>query len=205
MSSLLVFNRVYRLEIQSVMLVFSTHLVNCCPSTFSLTSPNPPPFPKSTYIIYRQCVAVGGEGVEGVLSCVVNHILQEFSTLFLTRFRTYKIASPPQTKHQLRRHSGIGVFIVPSPMVWSMREGGGRYAESRSRRAIYLMYTLSGHMYSKPHFPLQQSLSHLLRIYTLQKISMEYQRLAFTSKTFPRYKKLHLFSLCSVKIVEKAA
>ena len=34
-------------------------------------------------------------------------------------------------------------------MVWSMREGGGRYAESRSRRAIYLMYTLSGHMYSK--------------------------------------------------------
>ncbi len=27
-----------------------------------------------------------------------NHILQEFYTLFLTRFRTYKIASPPQTK-----------------------------------------------------------------------------------------------------------
>jgi hypothetical protein len=33
-----------------------------------------------------------------VLSCVVDHILQEFNTLFLTRFRTYKIASPPQTK-----------------------------------------------------------------------------------------------------------
>jgi hypothetical protein len=28
----------------------------------------------------------------------VDHILQEFNTLFLTRFRTYKIASPPQTK-----------------------------------------------------------------------------------------------------------
>ncbi len=41
---------------------------------------------------YRQCVAVG------VLSCVVDHILQEFNTLFLTRFRTYKIAAPPQTK-----------------------------------------------------------------------------------------------------------
>jgi predicted anti-sigma-YlaC factor YlaD len=27
-----------------------------------------------------------------------DHILQEFYTLFLTRFRTYKIASPPQTK-----------------------------------------------------------------------------------------------------------
>jgi hypothetical protein len=32
------------------------------------------------------------------LSCVVDHILQEFNTLFLTRFRTYKIATPPQTK-----------------------------------------------------------------------------------------------------------
>ncbi len=32
MSSLLVFNRGYRLEIQSVMLVFSTGFVNCCPS-----------------------------------------------------------------------------------------------------------------------------------------------------------------------------
>jgi hypothetical protein len=32
--SLLVFNRVYRLEIQSVMLVFSNPLVNCCPSRF---------------------------------------------------------------------------------------------------------------------------------------------------------------------------
>jgi hypothetical protein len=48
MSSLQVFNRVYRLEIQSVMLVFSTPLVNCCPSTFSRISPQlfPPPFPK---------------------------------------------------------------------------------------------------------------------------------------------------------------
>jgi hypothetical protein len=34
----------------------------------------------------------------GVLKCTVDHILQEFYTLFLTRFRTYKIASPPQTK-----------------------------------------------------------------------------------------------------------
>ncbi len=75
MSSLLVFNRVYRLEIQSVM---STPLVNCCPYTFSLTSPTPSPLPKVNvqYIMYRQCVAVGG----GVLSCVVDHILQELNT-----------------------------------------------------------------------------------------------------------------------------
>ncbi len=33
-----------------------------------------------------------------MLSCVVGHILQEFNTLFLTRFRTYKINTPPQTK-----------------------------------------------------------------------------------------------------------
>ncbi len=31
-------------------------------------------------------------------SCVVDHILQEFNTLFLTRFRTYKIATPSQAK-----------------------------------------------------------------------------------------------------------
>jgi hypothetical protein len=32
------------------------------------------------------------------LNCDVDHILQEFYTLFLARFRTYKIASPPPTK-----------------------------------------------------------------------------------------------------------
>ena len=88
-------------------LVFSTQLVNCCPHgrrnytcvllplycTFSLTSSPLPPFP--LYSIYRQCVTVGGGGV---LECPVDHILQEFYTVFLTRFRTYKIASPPQTK-----------------------------------------------------------------------------------------------------------
>ncbi len=33
-----------------------------------------------------------------MLQCTVDHILQEFYTMFLTRFGTYKIASPPQTK-----------------------------------------------------------------------------------------------------------
>jgi hypothetical protein len=82
-------------------LIFSTQLLNCCPHGrwnytcvllplyFSLTSPPP----LSEYSIYRQCVAVGG-----VLSRVVDHILQEFNTLFLTRLRTYKIAAPPKTK-----------------------------------------------------------------------------------------------------------
>jgi hypothetical protein len=60
--------------------------------TFSLTSFPLPPFPM--YSIYRQCVTVG----RGVLKCTVDHILQESYTLFLTRFRTYKITSPPLTK-----------------------------------------------------------------------------------------------------------
>ncbi len=54
----------------------------------------PPPFPM--YSIYRQCVTVGGGW--GVLNCAVDHIQQEFYTLFLTRFRIYKIVSPPLTK-----------------------------------------------------------------------------------------------------------
>jgi hypothetical protein len=68
-----------------------TILVYCCPSTFSLTSP--PSQTKCT--VYTDSVWLWGGGV---LSCVVDHILQEFFTLFLTRFRTYKIASPPQNK-----------------------------------------------------------------------------------------------------------
>jgi hypothetical protein len=52
MSSLLVFNRVYRLEIKSVMLVFST------PLTFSLVYPPPSPS-----FLYEQCVTAGGGGV----------------------------------------------------------------------------------------------------------------------------------------------
>jgi hypothetical protein len=87
---------VYRLEIQSVMLVFSTSLVNCCPSTFFLTSPTSPPS-QSKRTIYTASVWLWGGGW-GVLSCVVDHILQEFNSLFLTRFRTYKIATPPQTE-----------------------------------------------------------------------------------------------------------
>ncbi len=59
MSSLLVFNRVYRLEIPSDLLVFSTQLVNCCPHggrsytcvllplyMYLLSDLLPPPLPK---------------------------------------------------------------------------------------------------------------------------------------------------------------
>jgi hypothetical protein len=59
-----------------------------------LLSDLPPSQTKCT--VYTDSVWLGGGG--GVLNCVVDHILQEFYTLFLTGFRTYKIASPPQTK-----------------------------------------------------------------------------------------------------------
>jgi hypothetical protein len=50
--------------------------------------------------IYRRPPRGGGGGGGGrrVMSCVIDHTQQEFNTLFLTRFRTYKIATPPQTK-----------------------------------------------------------------------------------------------------------
>jgi hypothetical protein len=56
MSFLLVFNRIYRQEIQSVMLVILTPLVNCCPSAFSLTSPSHPSQSKCT--VYTDSVWV---------------------------------------------------------------------------------------------------------------------------------------------------
>jgi hypothetical protein len=98
MSSLLVFNRVYRMEIQSVMLVFSDPLVNCFPSNLLADLPYPSPLPKVKYriLVYRQFMAMGGCRV---LSCVVDHILREFITMFMTRFRTYKIATPTPNKN----------------------------------------------------------------------------------------------------------
>ncbi len=110
----IVFNRFYRLEIHSLMVgifdpaceqlpLWTKELYLCTVAPLpSLWPTSPPsPFPNIMYSIYRQCVAVG-RGGGGVLSCVVDHILQEFYTLFLTRFRTYKIASPPQTKTTFR-------------------------------------------------------------------------------------------------------
>jgi hypothetical protein len=89
-----VFIRVYthRLEIQSVMLVFSAHFVNyLLPSLWFI-----PPPSRCQSTVYTDSVWLGGGG--GGVSTVGDHILQEFNTLYLTKFRTYKIASPPQTK-----------------------------------------------------------------------------------------------------------
>ncbi len=69
-----------------------TILVHCFPST--VPSLWPPPSPPSQCTVYTDSVWLWGGGFK----CTVDHILQEFYTLFLSRFRTYKITSPPQTK-----------------------------------------------------------------------------------------------------------
>jgi hypothetical protein len=93
--------------------VFSTQLLNCCLHgrryyscvllplycTFSLTSSPLSPLPNVQYMqTVCDCGGGGGRGCWKLLKCTVDHILQEFYTLFLTRFRTYNIAAPPQTK-----------------------------------------------------------------------------------------------------------
>ncbi len=75
--------------------IFYLALWIVAPLTFSLVQLFPTSFPLSKYSIYRRCVAGMGWGV---LSFVKDHIPQEFNTLYLTRFRTYKIARQPQTK-----------------------------------------------------------------------------------------------------------
>jgi hypothetical protein len=82
---LLVFNRVYRLEIQSVMLVFLTPLVKYCSSNLLTSSPPPssPLFPVrlSTGLCFIQYVTMGGGGgrvvwraYTGVIRCVFDQI-----------------------------------------------------------------------------------------------------------------------------------
>jgi hypothetical protein len=79
-------------------LVFSTLLVYCCPSTFSLTSP-PPPLPKLN-VQYMQtvCGCVGGGGVvelycrpysAGVVHSVSDQI-QNLQNFFTTPIQNYK-------------------------------------------------------------------------------------------------------------------
>ncbi len=78
MSSLLEFNRIYRLEIQSVM---TTPLVNCCellPQYLLSDLPHPVPPSQSKRTVYNGQTVCGCGG--GVLSCVVDHILQELNT-----------------------------------------------------------------------------------------------------------------------------
>ncbi len=109
--------------------------------TFSLTSfPLPPPLPN---VQYKQTVCdCGGGGWRGVWKCTVDHILQEFYTLFLTRFIIYKIASPPLTKWPVKTtlrdwclysSFGHGIRVYSTVYLFTQGRGGG---ESWTRETV---------------------------------------------------------------------
>ncbi len=80
MSSLLVFNIVYSLEIKSAMLVFSTSFVNSCSSHLLSSSPPCPLHPsqsESTVFTVSVWLCEGG----GMLSCVGDLISDQIPNL----------------------------------------------------------------------------------------------------------------------------
>ncbi len=97
-----VFIRVYRLELYSLPCwYFRPSFVNCCPSNL-LSGSTSPPFPVSKYSIHRQCVDGRGWGFCVLLETIFCRSL----TLYLTRPRTYKIATVDHTKQKPRREGG---------------------------------------------------------------------------------------------------
>ncbi len=90
------------------MLVNSTQLCELLsPNLLSGSPPLSPSQSQSTVYTDHHTdsvrLEVGGGG--GVLNCVEDHILQEFDTLFLSRFRTYKLAF--HSKQKPRRGGGL--------------------------------------------------------------------------------------------------
>jgi hypothetical protein len=91
------FNRVYRLEIQSSHGgIFDPALQTIAPLTFS------PPSQSQTTLYHTAC---DWEWVR-VLSCVGDTILQESSTLYLIRFKTHKVALD-HSKEKLGAEGGL--------------------------------------------------------------------------------------------------
>ncbi len=76
---------------------FECSFVKYCPSNLFSGSPSPLPLLKvKVHYIQTVCDWKGGGGCWVVSETIF--CLQEFNTLFLTRFRNYKIAAQPQTK-----------------------------------------------------------------------------------------------------------
>ncbi len=91
------FISVYRLKIYTVMLEFSTQLCELLLLNLLSGSTQPPPPLPCVKVRYIKCVAERGWGMLTV-GPLGDHILQELTTVHLTRYRTYKIARPRQTK-----------------------------------------------------------------------------------------------------------
>ncbi len=96
MSSLLVYSRVYRLDIQSIMLVFSTGFVNNCPFNrlSGKLSPLPPFLCEKVYTVYTYTVCKGREygvigGEEGLRQ--IKHLPQSPFTGQFLKITTFGI------------------------------------------------------------------------------------------------------------------
>jgi hypothetical protein len=78
---------------------FRPSFENCCPSNL-LSGSTLPPLPPSLVClcqstVYTDIVWLGGGGGCRVSNPVGDYFLQEFNTLYLNRYTTYKIARPP--------------------------------------------------------------------------------------------------------------
>jgi hypothetical protein len=78
--------------------IFDPDLCTTCKAPLTFFGSPPLPLPKVKVQYIQKVCGWGGGGGGGELSCVGDQILQEFSTLFLTRFRTYKISLSLQTQ-----------------------------------------------------------------------------------------------------------
>ncbi len=88
----------------------------CCPSPI-LSGSTSPPLP-CVYFIYVYCILYSVQCVRrGGMGSVGDYILQEFYTLHLTRFRTYKIARPIQTKTWEGRGPQTAKHLPQSPLI----------------------------------------------------------------------------------------
>jgi hypothetical protein len=86
-------------------------LVYCCPSIFSLISL---PLSQTKCTVYTDSVCLGGGGGE---LCFRPYSAGILHPVFLTRFRTYQIASPPQTKWPVKRT----LKVLSSHLNWGAR------------------------------------------------------------------------------------
>ncbi len=128
----IVFNRFYRLEIHSLidgifdpaceqLPPWMKELFLCPVAPLSSLWPPPPAQTKCNAFAASVC-RTGGGGGGSELCCRLLCILQEFCTLFLTRFRTYQIASPPQTNWPVKTTLRDWCLKVPSSMKKSIQK-----------------------------------------------------------------------------------
>jgi hypothetical protein len=87
-----------------------------------------------------------------MLSCDLDHILHEFNTLFLTRFRTYQIALPPQLKTYEGRGPQTDKHLPQSPFTgkfFYITLFGIAFYHSSLFYGIFVLFFLSAHLQYK--------------------------------------------------------